>query len=99
MGDDPLSATPPLLPTTAPIDTTSKAVINAENDDFVGSPMKKHRASLPGFDDETLKRRLGGGMSAIGDVIGSSDQSKKGSGLTFGGAIVKREDLDGDEEL
>ena len=102
MGDDLLSATPPLLPTTTPIDTTSKAVTNAENDDFVGSPMKKHRASLPGFDDETLKRRLGGGMSAIGDVIGSgADQSKKGgSGLTFGGAIVKQEDLDDrDEEL
>ena len=62
--------------------------------------MKKYRASLPSFDEDTLKRRLGGGLSgAIGEVLGSMAPAQSASGPEqFGGAIVKKEE-DEDEEL
>jgi hypothetical protein len=96
-----LSITPPLLPgiTTAPIDT--KVSTTSDESLFVGSPMKKHRASLAAVDDDTLTRRLGAGMpmpGAIGEVLGSIGRAQT-SAENFGGALVKKEQDDEDEEL
>jgi hypothetical protein len=96
-----LSITPPLLPgiITAPIDT--KVSPTSDESLFVGSPMKKHRASLAAVDDDTLTRRLGAGMpmpGAIGEVLGSIGRAQT-SAENFGGALVKKEQDDEDEEL
>jgi hypothetical protein len=98
-----LSVTPPLLPgiMTAPIDT--KVSTTSDESLFVGSPMKKHRASMAGLDDDTVTRRLGAGMAmpgAIGEILGSIGHSQTSSGPdSFGGALVKKEQDDEDEEL
>jgi hypothetical protein len=96
-----LSITPPLLPgiITAPID--AKASPTSDDSLFVGSPMKKHRASLAAVDDDTLTRRLGAGMpmpGAIGEILGSIGHAQTRA-ENFGGALVKKEQDDEDEEL
>ena len=96
-----MSATPPLLPgiTTAPIDT--KVSTASDESLFVGSPMKKHRASLAGVEDDTLTRRLGAGVArpgAIGEILESIGHAQT-SAENFGGKLVKKEQDDEDEEL
>jgi hypothetical protein len=65
--------------------------------------MKKHRASMAGLDDDTVTRRLGAGMAmpgAIGEILGSIGHAQASSTAEqFGGAIVKKEQDDEDEEL
>ena len=78
-----------------------------EDDTLVGSPLKKHRASMAGFDDVSIQQRLGGGTStsagAIGELLGgvgtglSSASDPSGSSNQFGGELVKKPDVD--EEL
>ena len=97
-----LSVTPPLLPgiTTAPIDT--KVSATSDESLFVGSPMKKHRASMAGSDDGAVTRRLGAGMAmpgAIGEILGSIGHTQSSGPEQFGGAIVRKEQDDEDEEL
>lgn len=63
---------------------------------IVGSPFKKQRASLPGF-DEGIRKTLGGDLigasSALANAIGmSAEHSKSSDG-------VKKETMDEDEEL
>lgn len=96
-----LSVTPPLLPgiTAAPIDTK----ISPASDEslFVGSPMKKHRASLAGVDDDSLTRRLGAGVAlpgAISEILESIGHAQT-SAENFGSTLVKKEQDDEDEEL
>jgi hypothetical protein len=96
-----LSVTPPLLPgiTTAPIDTKVSPV--SDESLFVGSPMKKHRASLAGVDDDSLTRRLGAGVAlpgAISEILESIGHAQT-SAENFGGTLVKKEQDDEDEEL
>ena len=96
-----LSITPPLLPgiTTAPIDTKVSPV--SDESLFVGSPLKKHRASLAGVDDDALTRRLGPGVAmpgAIGEILESIGHAQT-SVENFGGALAKKEQDDEDEEL
>jgi hypothetical protein len=95
-----LSVTPPLLPgiTNAPIDT--KVAPPSDGLLFMGSPMKKQRASMSGVDDATLTRPLGAGMAmpgAIGEILGSIGHAQT-SAEDFGGTLVKEQD-DEDEEL
>ena len=106
-----LSDTPPLLPAAISTAVDIKSTNTNDDSSFVGSPMKRQRASIPGFDDETLKRRLAGGMGmpgAIGEILGSighahsssaSRETRKGGGLQFGGAIAKKEEESEEEEL
>ena len=91
--------------TTAPINTNVE--VKQEDDLFVGSPLKKHRASMAGFDDTSIQQRLGAGMGSSGAIaealsgIGSSSKNAQGpagkGADQFGGALVKKEDED--EEL
>ena len=77
-----------------------------EDDSFmVGSPMKKHRASVAEFDAD-IQNRLGTTFSGtISEVLGSPETTKANentsnpSGLQFGGALVKEPKPDDDEEL
>ena len=47
--------------------------------DYIGSPLKKQRASFQELDDESLRRRLGLGLSGVKtDVMGSIEQSNGG---------------------
>lgn len=101
-----LSTTPPPLPGfSAP--PPQKTAVDGPADDgsVVGSPMKRHRASLAGPETDIIKGRLGTGMTAnIGEVFGSA-QVLQGQSVPmtdggmhhFGAAIVKRQPED--EEL
>ncbi|OQV09394.1 hypothetical protein CLAIMM_13519 [Cladophialophora immunda] len=88
---------------------SSSLDITKDDESFmVGSPMKRHRASIADF-DEDIKKRLGGSMSAssgtIGEVLGTSGLSQptatssNPSGLQFGGPLVKEPAAGDDEEL
>ena len=98
-----LSTTPPILPgiMTAPIETKVPNI--SDESLFVGSPLKKHRASMAGIDDDTVTRRLGAGMAmpgALGEILGSIGHAQAGSSSEkFGDVIVKKEQDDEDEEL
>ncbi|EXJ86658.1 hypothetical protein A1O3_03611 [Capronia epimyces CBS 606.96] len=83
--------------------------IKKEDDSFMlGSPMKRHRASVAEFDDD-IKTRLGAGMSTttgtIGEIMGSAEQPQlstaesTATGLQLGGALLKGSVDDDDEEL
>lgn len=101
-----LSTTPPLIPG-IPAPPALKTTVDGPSDDtsFVGSPMKKQRASLAGPDADVLQRRLGSAMTGnIGEILGSASDMKEQSDTNtendldhFGGAIVKKEAED--EEL
>ncbi|KAJ9615121.1 hypothetical protein H2200_001195 [Cladophialophora chaetospira] len=77
-----------------------------EDESFmVGSPMKRHRASVAEFDTD-IQNRLGSGLSGtIGEMLGSPQTTypdatnSNPSGLQFGGALVKEPNADDDEEL
>jgi hypothetical protein len=43
------------------------------DDSVVGSPLKKHRASLYDVDNETMKKRLGMGFSSGLDVVAAAE--------------------------
>ena len=44
------------------------------DDSVVGSPLKKHRASLYDMDNETMQKRLGMGFSVgLGDVVAAAE--------------------------
>lgn len=105
MGTD-ISTTPPLLPgVSAP--PLPKTIGDGPADDasFVGSPMKKHRASLAGPDTDATNRRLGSAMTGnIGEILGSAkDPQERSESIVdngmhhFGAAIGKKEPED--EEL
>ena len=105
MGTD-LSTTPPPLPGCPPLPSQKTAVDGpADDGSIVGSPMKRHRASLAGPDIDILKGRLGTAMAGnIGEVFGSAkDRLEQSESMTdngmhhFGAAIVKRQPED--EEL
>jgi hypothetical protein len=101
-----VSTTPPLIPGIAAPSLLKTNVDNpTDESSFVGSPMKKQRASLAGPDADTIQRRLGGSMTAnIGEILGSAGGSQERTDSIsdkgmhhFGGAIVKKENED--EEL
>jgi len=47
------------------------------DDSVVGSPMKKHRASLYDMDNETMQKRLGTGFSSgLGDVVAAAEAAQ-----------------------
>jgi hypothetical protein len=78
-----LSVTPPLLP----------GIMTAPIDTKVSTTS----------DESLFTRRLGAGMAmpgAIGEILGSIGHSQTSSGPdSFGGALVKKEQDDEDEEL
>jgi hypothetical protein len=50
------------------------------DDSVVGSPLKKHRASLYDVDNETMQKRLGAGFgSSLGgtDVVAAAEAAQK----------------------
>ncbi|KAL1968347.1 hypothetical protein VTN77DRAFT_1876 [Rasamsonia byssochlamydoides] len=74
-----VSTTPPYnisTTTSGPAEPVS-SVPNLLNDEYVGSPMKKPRASASGGGEDGLRRRLGTGVpsTSIGEVVGSSTSS------------------------
>jgi len=98
-----LSKTPPAIGVTAPVETNIEQIKDEESP-MIGSPLKKQRASLPGLDDEIMRRRLGGGIGGgIGELLGSigsaqSPPASTGASSMFGGSIVKTEEEE-EEEL
>ncbi|KAL1953957.1 hypothetical protein VTO42DRAFT_2003 [Malbranchea cinnamomea] len=51
-------------------------------DAFLGSPLKKQRASVSGPDDETLRRRMGSQLSSgIQEIMGSSATANNNTGV------------------
>lgn len=97
------SATPPHVPgpATAPTDAPS-SLTDALNGDYVGSPLKKPRASVSITDEDGLRKRLGSNLANnIGEVLGATSAdhtapkdtemgAATGSGSTgshFGGSL------------
>jgi hypothetical protein len=70
-----VSTTPPYMSTSAsgPAEPANN-VPDLLNGEYVGSPLKKPRASVSGADEDGLRRRLGPSTN-IGEVIGPSTSS------------------------
>ncbi|KAI9717274.1 MAG: hypothetical protein M1812_004801 [Candelaria pacifica] len=67
-----VATTPPSI-----FDPISTITHNAPDEITVGSPLKKQRASLPGLDDETMRKRFGLGFAGgMGDIRGLSETDK-----------------------
>ncbi|KAI9678915.1 MAG: hypothetical protein M1829_001900 [Trizodia sp. TS-e1964] len=70
--------TPPNTATTPPNFTSGVSASNLTGDSaaIIGSPMKRHRSSLAGFEDEdTLRSQFGAGFGgSLGNVLGSIDK-------------------------
>lgn len=81
-----MSGSPPLLLPSLTFDNSNPP------SDFIGSPLKKQRASVQEPDDESMHRRLGLGLSGVKtDVLGSIEQAN-GRAVTSGsgsGAVAK----------
>ena len=106
VGADLTESTPPPLPgtsTTAPLNTNVES--KQADEAFVGSPLKKHRASMAGFDDTSIQQRLGAGLGSSGPIadiigaLGSASTNSQGVDNSkgadqFGGELVKKEDED-----
>ncbi|CAL3970887.1 hypothetical protein PZA11_007296 [Diplocarpon coronariae] len=85
----PASATSTPLGATPPAEATTNAVLSGpllpnnvfgglSDDSVVGSPLKKHRASLYDTDNETVKKRLDNGFSSSGgDVVAAAEAAQK----------------------
>ncbi|KAF4637833.1 hypothetical protein G7Y89_g234 [Cudoniella acicularis] len=78
IGSTSVGATPPAEgdTTSAPAPTLGSSVFGASlpDDSVVGSPLKKHRASLYDMDNETMQKRLGMGFSSgRGDVVAAAE--------------------------
>ncbi|KAN0083285.1 hypothetical protein V8E54_002373 [Elaphomyces granulatus] len=73
-----LSTTPPNTSTSGPTESTSN-IPDPLNGEFIGSPMKKPRASVSGVDEEALRRRIVSGLSVnIGEIIESAKPASIG---------------------
>jgi hypothetical protein len=105
---DEAGTTPPMLAAGGSLMATPIAAteVKTEENDFVGSPFKRHRASVAGIDERTAAS-LGGLGMGIGEVLGGTltsaalspaEQSTKVPKLQFGGPLVKAAN-DDDEEL
>ncbi|KAI4287535.1 MAG: hypothetical protein L6R35_003204 [Caloplaca aegaea] len=82
-----LATTPPSLLASTAFDLGS---IKAFDSGTVGSPLKRARASVSGIDEETMRQRLGLGLTGVlaGDVVAPKEE----------GRTMKREEGE-DEEL
>lgn len=56
-------------------------------DAFVGSPLKKQRASVSGADENALRRRIAESSGRINEVLGDSSDNKTASTAAFGDKI------------
>lgn len=77
-----VGATPPAeaVPSTAQPQLLPNNVFGGSlpDDSVVGSPLKKHRASLYDIDNETMQKRLGTGFSSSGgDVVAAAEAAQK----------------------
>jgi hypothetical protein len=77
IGTTSLGTTPPEIDTTSTSNPTLSSSIfgvSFPEDAVVGSPLKKHRASLYDMDNETIQKRLGMGFrSGLGDVLAAAE--------------------------
>ncbi len=80
VGSTSVGATPPADIDTAPSkETLPNNVFGASlpDDSVIGSPLKKHRASLYDMDNETMQKRLGSGFgSSLGDVVAAAEAAQ-----------------------
>lgn len=90
-----LSTTPPALLTSAAYDKPPET----DADDFVvGSPLKRQRASLPGLDDEVMRKRFGLGLAAgMAEGLGPGPGPVERSEREAKGADVKVEEEEAEE--
>jgi hypothetical protein len=60
-----------------------------DSEAFIGSPLKKQRASISGVDDEALRKRMGSGpLTGIHDILGGNSANTGNLSGAFGGGIV-----------
>ncbi|KAH8694931.1 hypothetical protein BGW36DRAFT_299428 [Talaromyces proteolyticus] len=98
--NDALSTTPPHVPAATASSGAAEGISSlseALNSEYVGSPLKKPRASVSTMDEDGLRKRLGSNLANnIGEVLGSSDTPNTespaagtvaGSGSHFGGSL------------
>ncbi|KAJ9216197.1 hypothetical protein DTO166G4_2129 [Paecilomyces variotii] len=89
----PVSTTPPNasgIP--SGLAETKKSAVDSLDSAFIGSPLKKQRASVSGADEDGLLKRMGSGLTSnIGEVLGSSKVSDGGANPSatsaFGGSL------------
>ena len=81
IGSTSVGATPPAdIDTSASNQTLPNNVFGTSLPDgaVVGSPLKKHRASLYDIDADTMQKRLGTGFSSLGgDVVAAAEAAQK----------------------
>jgi hypothetical protein len=76
IGSNSLGTTPPAesdMSLVAKPPTLPSSVFGLPDDSVVGSPLKKHRASLHDMDNETMQNRLGMGFSSGQDVVAAAE--------------------------
>ncbi|KAJ9405656.1 hypothetical protein DTO045G8_6686 [Paecilomyces variotii] len=89
----PVSTTPPNasgIP--SGLAETKKSAVDSLDSAFIGSPLKKQRASVSGADEDGLLKRMGSGLTSnIGEVLGSSKVPDGGANPSatsaFGGSL------------
>lgn len=59
-------------------------------DAFLGSPLKKQRASVSGADENALRRRIAESSGRIGEVLGDSSDNKTAISGAFGDNITSQ---------
>ncbi|GAD95568.1 conserved hypothetical protein [Paecilomyces variotii No. 5] len=85
----PVSTTPP-NPSSIPSGPaeTKKAAIDSLGSEFVGSPLKKQRASVSGADEDAFRKRMGSGLTSnISEVLGASELADTGADVSIAGAF------------
>jgi hypothetical protein len=94
-GETPATSSISTTPPNAPVSSTAgpetvKAAVNTLDGAFVGSPLKKQRASVSEADEGSLRRRMESGLSQeISGALGSAgEQTQTGTTAnTFGGSL------------
>lgn len=94
------SITPPKMQTETETPEQPQASADAVGD-FLGSPLKKQRASVSAADENALRRRIAESSGRINEVLGSGSNENKPATGSFGDKLddapVKSEPVD--EEL
>lgn len=73
-----------------------KPTVNTLNGGFIGSPLKKQRASVSQSDEESMRRRIESGLSQEITNVGPEDRSSAANSL---GAHLQKPQETEDEEL
>ncbi|KAE8387778.1 hypothetical protein BDV23DRAFT_160510 [Aspergillus alliaceus] len=99
-----ISTTPPAAPAVlSGIPEVPRPAVNTLNGEFVGSPLKKQRASVSQADENALRRRIESGLSqpvsgALDSVASEETRTAGTSSSTFGAQTEKPTPQDNEDE-